>query len=161
MNKRAKCPKCQGETHKKTDAKTEEIITDQYLSIEKGVKRIVDEYNKYGEIIIAYDFDSTVNNFYEEDNYTYEKVISLLKAWKGKAKFMCFTVSNKSRFPSIRKYARLKGIPLDVINDDIIQIADVKSRKPFWNILLDDRAGLPSAYIILREALSRIQEQET
>ena len=52
-------------------------MNDPFLDINRVVDRLYNEYKRYGDIIIAFDFDYTVHNFRDED-YTYEQVLSLI-----------------------------------------------------------------------------------
>ena len=51
---------------------------DPYMNNDLCVERLVDNWKQHGRIIIAFDFDNTVYDYYEK-NYTYTKVIDLLK----------------------------------------------------------------------------------
>lgn len=55
---------------------------DPYMNNDLCVERLVDNWKQHGRIIIAFDFDNTVYDYYEK-NYTYTKVIDLLKECKN------------------------------------------------------------------------------
>ena len=42
-------------------------MNDPFLDINRVVDRLYNEYKRYGDIIIAFDFDYTVHNFRDED----------------------------------------------------------------------------------------------
>jgi uncharacterized protein (DUF427 family) len=67
-----------------------------------------------------------------------------------------FTSCNDDRFPEIKKYLTDHNIPFDSINEtpDFIPY---KGRKVYYNILLDDRAGLSAAYGILNNLIYSIR----
>lgn len=132
---------------------------DPYLNDDNVVRRLLDEWNQYGILIIAFDYDNTVYD-YHNNGVEFPRVIALLRECKliG-AHIVCFTSCDESRYGDIREYLKSKEIPCDAINEtpDFIPF---KGRKVYFNILLDDRAGLASAYQTLHSAaeLRRIEK---
>ena len=61
-------------------------VDDPYMNNDLCVERLVDNWKQHGKIIIAFDFDNTVYDYYEK-NYTYTKVIDLLKECKNMGAF--------------------------------------------------------------------------
>ncbi|WP_316771425.1 hypothetical protein [Pedobacter frigiditerrae] len=51
---------------------------DFYLNPFNSSARLIDEYQKYGSIVIAYDFDDTVYDFHKKGRM-YNQVIDLLR----------------------------------------------------------------------------------
>ena len=50
------------------------------FTTERCVQRLITEYNKHKNLIIAFDFDNTVFDYHKEGNqYEYDDVIDLLK----------------------------------------------------------------------------------
>lgn len=118
---------------------------DYFLNDKNCIDRLISEYNKYGSLIIAFDYDNTVFDFYKK-GYTYDEVINLLRECKKMGFHLTvFTSCNDDRFPEIKDYLTKNNIPFDGINEtpDFIPF---KGRKVYFNILLDDRAGLSSAF---------------
>jgi hypothetical protein len=118
---------------------------DHFLNDKNCVDRLFDEWKKYGSIIVAYDFDNTVFDYYKK-GYSYQQVIELLRECRKMGFHLTvFTSCNDDRFPEIEKYLRDNNVPFDGINEtpDFIPF---KGRKVYFNVLLDDRAGLSSAY---------------
>lgn len=118
---------------------------DYFLDDNNCVSRLFEEWKKYGSLIIAYDFDNTVFDYYKRGD-TYEQVIELLRECKRLGFHLTvFTSCNDDRFPEIKEYLTTNDIPFDSINEtpDFIPF---KGRKVYFNLLLDDRAGLSSAY---------------
>lgn len=118
---------------------------DYFLNDKNCIDRLISEYNKYGSLIVAYDFDNTVFDFYKK-GYAYDEVIALLRECKNMGFHLTvFTSCNDDRFPEIKEYLTKNNIPFDGINEtpDFIPF---KGRKVYFNILLDDRAGLSSAF---------------
>lgn len=135
-----------------------EKIEDPYLNGGRVIERLMKEYKEYGQLIIGYDYDYTLNSLRGE-KWTYPKVEELLKRWEGRAKFVCCTSSPKKRHGEIREDLKKRGIPLDAINEDVVDFP-FSGGKVFNNILLDDRAGLMECYTTLSLLLDRIEEEE-
>jgi hypothetical protein len=131
---------------------------DYYLKDENAVARLLEEWKKYKKIIIAYDFDDTVYDFYKKGR-KYESIIDLLKRCeKVGAYFIVFTCREEKHFPEVAKYLIENSIPYDKINDNISFIAEqMTSRKIYYNIFLDDRAGLSASYNILKSAVESME----
>lgn len=131
--------------------------SDPFIYRENAKRRLVEEYKKYGKLIIAYDFDYTVHNYREEDTYTYDVVMNLLREWRPYAKLVVFSASPESRFDYIKEYLNNHHVPFDAINEDIIA-RPYETRKIYYNVFLDDRAGLGEVVQILTEILKDIKE---
>jgi hypothetical protein len=126
-------------------------MSDHYLDNKNVENRLIEEWLKYGKIIIAYDFDDTVYDYHQKGR-SYTDVIELLRYCKKiGAYFMVFTSCDESQYPKITKYLTDNDIPFDTINENL-PFVTFTGRKCYYNILLDDRAGLPSAYEALNSA---------
>lgn len=135
-------------------------MNDRYLVPSECVKRLLDEYKKYGSLIIAVDFDNTLFDWNERGD-TFSGVINLLRACKAENfHITIFTSCNDDRFPFIRQYLNDNNIPFDAINEtpDFIPF---KGRKVYYNHLLDDRAGLESAFKILQTVIGQIRSERS
>ena len=129
---------------------------DYYLEQSNCTKRLIDEWIKYHGLIIALDFDNTVFDFHG-DGQTYNDVISLIKECKQYGcKVVIFAAREKEDYDFIRSHCKSIGIEIDAINENIN--VNFNTRKIYYNILLDDRAGLPSAYDALLNALNYIKK---
>ena len=116
---------------------------DQYLRVNSSYERLKSEYDKYGSIVVAFDFDNTVYDFHKE-GHTYDDVIQLLRNLKSIGCYLiCFTASEDENF--IHDYMVDNNIPFDCINDNP-PFFKSDSKKIYYNVLLDDRAGLIQTY---------------
>jgi hypothetical protein len=135
---------------------------DFYLSDQNAINRLVTEWNQYKEkFVIAYDFDDTVFDYHNKGR-VYSDVIELLRKCKEfGAHLVVFTANPDEKLPTIRDYLLDNSIPFDAINvtPDFIPIA-VGTKKIYYNVFLDDRAGLSSSYYCLLEALETMKENE-
>lgn len=132
---------------------------DFFIDDQNCVNRLLDEWNKYGSLIVAYDYDSTVFDYYGK-GYSYNDVIELLRECKKMGFHLTvFTSCNDDRFPEIKQYLTDNNIPFDGINEtpDFIPF---KGRKVYYNILLDDRAGLSAAYNQLWKVIYSIRSNK-
>lgn len=133
------------------------IIRDPYLSMRKNQKRLIEEFARHGKLVVAYDFDNTVYDYHKK-GYTFDLVINLLRTAKEMGCYLIvFTCSDKSRYDFIRNHLQENDIPFDAINENCPDTNFTKSGKIYYNILLDDRAGLEQAYTDLDIALKFIK----
>lgn len=130
---------------------------DPFMNREIVKERLRNEFRKYGELIIAYDFDYTVHN-YQDENYSYEFVVNLLRLWRPYANYIVFTASPEYRFKYIKDYLTKNNIPFDTINSEILERH--YTRKVYYNVFLDDRAGLGEISEILMELYKEIESGE-
>ena len=115
--------------------------------------RLIEEYEKYHNLIIGFDFDNTICGL---NNESISKVILLLQECKKLEFTLClYTISTSEEWLAWKvKYCEYFGISPDYINDSPVLRGD---RKPFFNILLDDRAGLNEACACLETVVNYIQ----
>lgn len=122
-------------------------ITDEFLEKGKSLRRLVEEYTKFGSLTIGFDFDGTVYD-YHQTGATYDYVIDLLRDLKEiNCKLICWTAQKD--LPFVETFLTENNIPFDGINTNGIELG-WESRKPFFSALLDDRAGLIQVYEDLR-----------
>lgn len=127
---------------------------DEYLIVNASYLRLLDEYKKYGSLVIAYDFDNTVYDFHNK-GATYDLIIQLIRELKQLNCYcICFTANENSDF--VRQYCKTNNIPLDALNENppFFKCAE---RKIYYNALLDDRAGLIQVYEELSELVRTIK----
>ena len=118
---------------------------------EGATKRLLEEYKKYKTLIVGFDFDNTVFD-YHENGGDYSEVIELLKECKELNFNLClYTIEDRIDW-KYKTCCRL-GIKPDYINESPIRF-DCGGFKPYFNILLDDRAGLESAYNSLKTVIN-------
>jgi hypothetical protein len=131
---------------------------DYYLDDNNAIQRLVEEWEKYGRIIIAYDYDDTVFDFHNKGR-KYSDVISLLREAKTLgAYFVVFTACNEGQYEDISKYLLTENIPYDKINENL-DFIPFTGRKVYYNILLDDRSGLSASYYQLQQTIKILKEK--
>lgn len=124
---------------------------------ERCKERLLREYKTHGNLLIAFDFDNTVFDYHNTgDDYSY--TIDLLRTCQNIGmSLILFTVDNEPE--KIKKkvdYLESKGIYPRYINESPLYKGSVK---PYYNILLDDRAGLEEACEILMFVLNSIRNE--
>lgn len=132
----------------------EKYSQDPFVDRENVKNRWREEYKKYGKLIIAYDFDYTVHS-YKGEEYTYDYVMNLLRELRPYATYIVFSASPETRYDYIREYLDEHSIPYDEINKDVLPRTE--TRKIYYNVFLDDRAGLGEVVEILYELLDEIK----
>ncbi|MFJ8528526.1 hypothetical protein [Bacillus sp. NPDC094106] len=131
---------------------------DLYLHEENVTARLITEWKKYGSLVVAYDFDNTVYDYHKE-GHSYDDVIRLLRESKKlNAYLMVYTARQDSELSFVKGYLEENDIPFDSINETPGFIPFTEGKKLYYNILLDDRAGLPSAYRCLLNAVTYMDE---
>ena len=134
--------------------------SDPYLSDYKCIERLIKEWIEHNGIIIAFDFDNTVFDYHGQ-GYTYSHVINLLKDAKEMGcTLILYTSCAEEKYDIMKSYLKEKGIYPDYINKtpDYIPFGHDGS-KVYYNLFLDDRAGLGSAVHILEETIKAIKSR--
>lgn len=120
-------------------------MTDPYLITSQCAKRLLKEYERHPKLILAVDYDSTVFPYGHPDD-THEHVLSLVKEAQRRGFYIVlFTASAPERFPAMRAFMAAQGITVDSINENPIPLPFGHHGKIYYNLLLDDRAGLGQA----------------
>lgn len=129
-----------------------------FLTLDGCVDRLVREYKKHGKLIICVDFDDTLFNFHsgdytlEQNEIDHKQVLDLLRECKRRGFYVTiFTASVPTRWERMRKYCSDMGIEVDSINKNAIELPYGNHGKIYYNILLDDRAGLYAAVETLQK----------
>lgn len=131
-------------------------MNDPYLNEDNCYERLRWEYIKHGRIIVAVDYDDTLFPYHNKDN-THNQIIDLLKICANLDFYIViFTASAPERYLEIEEYCRKIELGIDSINKNPIPLKFGNHGKIYYNILLDDRAGLASAYNTLKRLVDEI-----
>lgn len=123
------------------------------------LKRLVEEYKKYETIYIAFDFDNTIwkhdeykNQYEDNHDAVHWDVVNMLKKARELGMKLCLWTScyNDEEEQLKADLCKAWGIDPDYINWSPLS---PKAKKPHFNLLLDDRAGLESGYNVLRRLI--------
>jgi hypothetical protein len=134
-------------------------ISDPYFDTQLCIDRLYKVYQKHNNIIIACDFDETIYPFHNPSE-KFEKVIELLQECsKLNLTIIIFTSGLNERHIFMREYCQNLDINIYGINKNVDSMKyGREGAKVYYNILLDDKAGLGQSYQILKETISKIKK---
>jgi hydroxymethylpyrimidine pyrophosphatase-like HAD family hydrolase len=125
---------------------------------QRYVDRLIRQYKEHKSLVIAVDFDDTIypGNVNTSDQLS-KVLITLRECTALGLKLVIFTARNQKDFPEILNFCDRHKLDVKAINEDIVELVKPTSGKIYYNVLLDDKAGLEQALKILRSALSIIK----
>lgn len=128
-----------------------------YTDTDFCVDRLYSEYKKHPKLIIAVDHDDSVFDFHNK-GYDYSETISAVKRCRDLGFYIVvFTGTAKEKWHEIFNYwDNVIGIKIEFINRNPITLPFGNDGKIYYNILLDDRAGLGQSLEILNKLLDKI-----
>lgn len=114
-------------------------------------------YEEHGSLIVAFDYDDTIYPY--SDDYTerqYKERWELLRKCKELGFYLIlYTCNGEDKYDEMIKFMNDNNIPFDSINENHPSFKQCK--KIFYNILLDDKAGLKEALFYLEHIVSVIK----
>ena len=131
------------------------MINHYYALEDNCVNRLLDEHKKHGTLYIAFDFDNTIYDYHDK-GIDCSSVISLLQnCTKLGFKMILFTCEDDiNKLKEKETFCFDNMIEVHYINES--PILDFTT-KPYYNILLDDRAGLESSMKILERVVTHLK----
>lgn len=147
-------------------SKTQNLgIENSFLSERMGIDRLKREFREHKSLVIGFDFDNTIFDYHEK-GLELNPVIELLARCSDLGFTMCLysltSPSDKIGINSLQNKVRFCNnleIKVHHVNESPLLHSNQDPSapyKPFFSILLDDRAGLPSAYTILKTTLDEL-----
>jgi hypothetical protein len=135
-------------------------VRDPYADRHIAFNRLYKEYQTHKKLIVALDFDDTVFDFHNEGN-TYDRVFDVLFACQNLGFYIVlFTARPKEKWQEPLKYLDQFGIHVDSVNTNPFPLPFGNDGKIYYNILLDDRAGLGESLGILESVIDEIYREE-
>ena len=108
--------------------------------------RLVTEYLKHDNIIIGVDFDDTIHDTFSRGLHHINELISILKELQNDHNCtLCVWTANPNE-QKVRDYWESYGLRIDAYNESPLKSEKFNNVKPYFNVLLDDRAGLDSTF---------------
>jgi hypothetical protein len=129
--------------------------TDRY------VDRLVGQWLEHNTLIVAVDFDDTIFPGNVNNKIDLAPVVDLVKRCaKLGFKIVMYTARNdKEGLEEVETYCKEIQLDIQGVNVDVIQLygnSTTAGGKIYYNILLDDKAGLEQSCEILKEAYAII-----
>ena len=125
------------------------------------VTTLLEKYKEYGKIIVGVDFDDTLFPLNNHPKIIERSMLirGLLKQNRANIDLCLWTVSDK--YALRYKIALMKewGLEPDFINKSPFMLEG--SPKPYFNLLLDDNAGLDEAIVTLANFIKQINYGKT
>ncbi|WP_298953244.1 hypothetical protein [uncultured Nonlabens sp.] len=114
------------------------------------------DYLAHKSLFVAFDYDNTVFDYHSQ-GINYEAIVELLRICKSYGFILIlFTGNEGEKLDVIKQDLIDRDIPFDLINENPL----MKTRKPYYNILLDDRAGLKESYNNLKRLTDEIRNKK-
>ena len=133
---------------------------DPYTFTANAVDRLYVEWKKHPKLIVAVDFDDTLYDFHGTGN-SHQRLITALKKCNQLGFYVVlWSASKPDRYAFMREFATFAGIEIASVNENPIPLPFGNDRKMYYNILLDDRAGLGQALDTLEITMSLIESQQ-
>lgn len=132
-----------------------------FFNTDYCVGLLYERYKKYGKLIIAADWDDTVKAYREKFDPT--EIWDLLKICSDLGfPIVIYTAAPPDRWESMREFIAAKDIKILGINVNPLNkgIGVGDNGKIYYNLLLDDKAGLGQAYEILRQTVDKILQEK-
>ncbi len=118
--------------------------------------RLKQDYLVHKNLFVAFDYDNTVFDYHNQ-GIKYDAIIDLLRICKSYGFIIIlFTGNEGEKLEIIKEDLKNRKIPFDLINENPL----MKTRKPYYNILLDDRAGLKESYNNLKRLTDEIRNKK-
>lgn len=121
--------------------------------------KLLRNYKTHGTVIVAFDYDDTI--FPYSNDYTmnqFQERWALLRECKNLGFYMIlYTCNGQERYEEMMEFMDKNDIPYDAINQNHPAFGYETGRKIFYNIFLDDKAGLHEALLTLEELVTIIK----
>lgn len=131
---------------------------DPYMNIYTCINRLKNEFDTYGNLVVGYDFDETIFDYHHQ-GHAYPEVMELLRRCNKLGFTMCLYTneSDPKKMQFKKDYCKYTlGFEPAFVNESPL-LKD--GGKPFFSILLDDRAGLGHAVIVLSSVVNQIENE--
>lgn len=121
------------------------------------LNKIKQQYEQHGQLILGVDFDNTIfpltDDFENEDRCreVLGAIQDLKKKLKGKLVICLWTVADPYSLKYKIAIMRYEKIAPDFVNKSPLDGQFGECRKPFFNLLLDDNAGLDETLKVLKQ----------
>lgn len=132
------------------------------MDADEQLMRLLRIHHEHGGLTVACDFDNTLFDFHYErekhlrQEYDLSEIHSLLVRLKAAGCYIIiWTASEDDAF--VKRFLAQTNIPYDALNENP-PFFKGKARKIYYNVLLDDAAGLRETYQLLTRFLNQISQ---
>jgi hypothetical protein len=138
---------------------------EEFFTNQRFIDVLINDYKEHGNIIVAFDFDDTIQP--SKGGISCEPVVKLLQVCSALGFTMiCYTARTlNSDINMVKDTCKKLNIKCDYVNEESDAIKAEREyehdNKIFYNIFLDDRAGLVSAFEILLGFVNWFLKQKT
>jgi hydroxymethylpyrimidine pyrophosphatase-like HAD family hydrolase len=125
--------------------------------MDKYTQRLVEEWKEHGRLILAVDYDDTIFPYKTATGEECLELIEYLRLIQDKLWIIIWTASKPERYEEIRSYCSSVG--LEIVGVNTAAIPNLKfgtESKPYFNLLIDDRAGKELAIQQLKKAYKEV-----
>jgi hypothetical protein len=136
-------------------------MIDRYFSSEQMAYQMVRNYWKHDNIIVACDYDDTLVGFHNKGD-RHNRMVQLmqyLSTDKDRFKLILFTAREDEELQEAKDFCEDMGIEFDYFNESPVTANGKETRKPFYNVLFDDKAGLGQTYEAFLLFLKMIRDE--
>ncbi len=126
-------------------------ISDPYAIKWAVTQRLINDFKKHGNIVVAFDFDNTIYDCHQK-GFRFDGMVDLLLECQREGLLM-FCWTGNCDHSLVSRHCLSLGLESFNINCSPVELKEWDSPKPFYSILLDDRAGLQSSMASLKDFL--------
>ena len=133
-----------------------------FMNADVQLERLTRIYREHGSLTVACDFDNTLFDFhYEKEKakrsmHDLSEIAVLLRRLKALGCFIIIWTANEDN-TFISQFLSHAQIPYDALNENPPFLKG-SARKIYYNVLLDDAAGLRETYLLLCRFLDHITQ---
>jgi hypothetical protein len=132
---------------------------DPYFSADRCVARLMEEYHRHPNLIIAVDYDDILWDYHGK-GFTFPRTVRLLRECNELGfRIVIYTHSPDARHPEIRRRLEELGIRAEGINIHLLDLYNAGQGKIFYNWFIDDKAAAWGAYEVLRRVVDLVREE--
>lgn len=114
--------------------------------------RLIDQYQTHDRLIVCYDIDDTVRPFHSQ---SCGEIQSLIRMAKNVLNAYLIVYTSNPNIEEIKHFLDKNDIPYDAINENA-PFAVSPGAKIYYNIFLDDKAGLGQAAQTLKDLINLV-----
>ncbi len=123
------------------------------LKENRYAKRLIEDWWMHGKVIIAVEYYDTLRSFKFNNQAECDKVIHVLKVAKEVGAYVVvFTNGDEHIHQEITTFCKSKGLDIDAINSNPIEMPYSNKNKVSYNWLLDVKSALTESLEILEFA---------